>query len=229
MIENKVLIVDDEKDLANIMRDFLENEGMQVETAYNGKQAYEKLKSFQPNLVILDIMLPDDDGKEICRYIRNKSDIPIMMLSAKSSDVDQILSLGLGADEYLTKPFSPLVVVAHVKAMLRRYRNQNKPRDLDIMDYGDLKMNLKKHSLTIRGKSIDLVNKEFDVLWFLASHPGEVFTKEQIYDEVWGVDEFGEISTVTVHIRKIRSKIEEDSTSPGYIKTIWGVGYKFES
>lgn len=229
MIENKVLIVDDEKDLANIMSDFLVNEGMLVETAYNGKQAYEKLKSFQPNLVILDIMLPDDDGKEICRYIRNKSDIPIMMLSAKSSDVDQILSLGLGADEYLTKPFSPLVVVAHVKAMLRRYRNQNKPRDLDIMDYGDFKMNLKKHSLTIRGKSIDLVNKEFDVLWFLASHPGEVFTKEQIYDEVWGVDEFGEISTVTVHIRKIRSKIEEDSTSPGYIKTIWGVGYKFES
>lgn len=229
MCENRVLIVDDEKDLANIIKDFLVNDKIAAETAYSGEEAYEKFKRFQPDLMILDIMLPDVDGKEICRKIRSESDIPIMMLSAKNTDVDQILSLGLGADEYLTKPFSPLVVVAHIKAILRRLKNQKNATDPEIINYEDFVMNNKKHTCFVKGTEIQLVSKEFDLLWLLASHPGEMFTKEQIYDTIWGVDEFGEISTVTVHIRKIRAKIEADASNPRYIKTIWGVGYKFEA
>lgn len=228
-MENRVLIVDDEKDLANIIKDFLMNDGIAAEVAYSGEEAYDKFKSFQPDMMILDIMLPDEDGKEICRKIRSESDIPIVMLSAKNTDVDQILSLGLGADEYLTKPFSPLVVVAHVKAVLRRLKKQKKNTDSDLIYYENFEINNKKHTCFVNGNEIPLVNKEFDLLWLLASHPGEMFTKEQIYDAIWGVDEFGEISTVTVHIRKIRAKIEADASNPKYIKTIWGVGYKFEA
>lgn len=227
-MESKVLIVDDEKELALILRDFLHKDGIKAEVAFNGEEAYKIYKDFKPTLVILDIMLPDDDGMEICRKIRNESDIPIIMLSAKDTDVDKIISLGLGADEYLTKPFSPSVVVAQVKAHLRRYRNQSKSKSSETLYYNDFMMDSKKHKVEIDGQEVYLVGKEFSLLWFLALHSGEVFTKEQIYDEIWGKDEFGEISTVAVHIRKIRSKIETDDKKPTLIKTIWGVGYKFE-
>lgn len=226
-MDSKVLIVDDEKELALILKDYLQNEGISAQVAYTGEQAYEVFRSYKPTLVILDIMLPDDDGMEICRKIRNESDIPIIMLSAKNTDMDKILSLGLGADEYLTKPFSPTVVVAHVKALLRRYRLQSKSTSEKNIFYTDFMMDVKKHKVQVAGQNVHLVGKEFELLWFLASHESEVFTKEQLYDEVWGQDEFGEISTVTVHIRKIRSKIEIANV-PQYIKTIWGVGYKFE-
>jgi two-component system response regulator VicR len=229
MIENRILIVDDEEDLANIIKDFLEDDGMKVEIAGTGEQAYSLLKSYKPNLVILDIMLPDEDGKEICRRIRSESDIPVIMLSAKDSDIEKILALGLGADEYLTKPFSPAVMVAQVKAVLRRFRNQTRVINQDLLDFGDLCMNVKMHSVTAYGEQVNLVSKEFEVLWFLASQPGVVFTKEDIYDAVWGTEEFGEISTVTVHIRKIRAKLEKDAANPRFLKTIWGVGYKFEA
>ncbi|MBS4537364.1 response regulator transcription factor [Clostridium sp. D2Q-11] len=229
MNKRRVLIVDDEKEIADILRDFITTEGMEAMTAYNGGEAYEKFKSFSPSLVILDIMLPDNDGMEICRRIRNESDIPIIMLSAKDTDIDKIISLGLGADDYLTKPFSPAVVVAHVKAQLRRYMSTNrKSEDEDGLFIKNMKINLKKHLVEVDDKQIELVHKEFEILWLLASNAGTVFTKEQIYDEVWGVDEFGEIGTVTVHIRKLRTKIEADPAHPIYIKTIWGVGYKFD-
>lgn len=227
-MESKVLIVDDEIELALILRDFLNKDGIKAEVACNGKQAYKIFRDFKPTLVILDIMLPDDDGMEICRKIRNESDVPIIMLSAKDTDVDKIISLGLGADEYLTKPFSPSVVVAHVKALLRRYRNQSKSKTSGTIYNNDFMMDAKKHIVEVNGQDIHLVGKEFALLWFLANHAGEVFTKEQIYDEIWGKDEFGEISTVAVHIRKIRSKIEADDSKPKLVKTIWGVGYKFE-
>ncbi len=227
-MESKVLIVDDEKELALIIKDFLIKEGINSEVAYNGKEAYKLFKSFKPTLIILDIMLPDDDGMEICRRIRNESDVPIIMLSAKDTDVDKIISLGLGADEYLTKPFSPSVVVAHVKALLRRYRNQSNSQNCDSLYYNDFMMDAKKHKVEVDGIDVHLVSKEFELLWFLASNAGDVFTKERIYDEIWGKDEFGEISTVAVHIRRIRSKIETDDKKPKLIKTIWGVGYKFE-
>jgi len=227
-MDNKVLIVDDEKELALILRDFLEKEGIEVAVAFNGTESKKALDTFKPSLVLLDIMLPDDDGMEICRKIRSESDIPIIMLSAKDSDIDQILSLGLGADEYLTKPYSPAVVVAHVKALLRRYRLASTEKVDHIIDYDTFMMDSKKHIVKVHGNLVDLVSKEFDILWFLASHPSEVYTKEALYDQVWGEDEFGEISTVTVHIRKIREKIEEEPSKPEFLKTIWGVGYKFE-
>lgn len=228
-MNSKVLIVDDEKELAMILKDYLLNEDIAAEIALNGEQAYKLFKSFKPTLVVLDIMLPDDDGMEICRKIRNESDIPIIMLSAKNTDIDKILSLGLGADEYLTKPFSPSVVVAQIKALLRRYRTQNnKKNNRQEIVYDNFLIDFKKFRLQVYGKDIQLVGKEFELLWYLASHESEVFTKEQLYDAVWGEDEFGEISTVTVHIRKIRAKIEQDDSVPKFIKTIWGVGYKFE-
>jgi len=227
-MENKVLVVDDEKELANILKDFLENEGIKTQVAYSGSECEALLKSFEPNLVVLDIMLPDDDGMEICRKIRSESDIPIIMLSAKDTDIDKILSLGLGADEYLTKPYSPVVVVAHIKALLRRYRTSNKTDQTHIINRGIFTMDSKKYSVIVHDKSVKLVSKEFELLWYLASHSGDVFTKEQLYDAIWGEDEFGEISTITVHIRKIREKIEKDPSKPEFIKTIWGVGYKFE-
>lgn len=227
-MESRVLIVDDEKELALILQDFLQKDGIKAKVAFNGEQAYEAFEIFKPTLAVLDIMLPDDDGMEICRKIRNESDIPIIMLSAKDTDFDKIISLGLGADEYLTKPFSPAVVVAHIKALIRRYRTQAGTSNSQIICNDNFIMDVKKHKLEVDGQEIYLVGKEFELLWYLASNEGQVFTKEQLYDAVWGEEEFGEISTVTVHIRKIRSKIENDDSKPKLIKTIWGVGYKFE-
>lgn len=227
-MESRVLIVDDEKELALILQDFLQKDGIKAKVAFNGEQAYEAFEIFKPTLAVLDIMLPDDDGMEICRKIRNESDIPIIMLSAKDTDFDKIISLGLGADEYLTKPFSPAVVVAHIKALIRRYRTQAGTSNSQIICIDNFIMDVRKHKLEVDGQEIYLVGKEFELLWYLARNEGQVFTKEQLYDAVWGEDEFGEISTVTVHIRKIRSKIEKDDSKPKLIKTIWGVGYKFE-
>ncbi|MDA3846903.1 MAG: response regulator transcription factor [Vallitaleaceae bacterium] len=227
-MKNLVLIVDDEKELALILKDFLEKEGIETIVAFNGADSKKALDTYKPSLVILDIMLPDDDGMEICRKIRSNSDMPIIMLSAKDSDIDQILSLGLGADEYLTKPYSPAVVVAHVKALLRRYRLAKTVTMDHIIELDGFMMDSKKHIVQVHGRSVDLVSKEFEILWYLASHPGEVYTKEVLYDAIWGEDEFGEISTVTVHVRKIREKIESDPSKPEFLKTIWGVGYKFE-
>ena len=228
-MSNRVLVVDDEQELALILKDFLENDGIETAVAFNGAETYKLLNNFKPNLVILDIMLPDDNGIEICRKIRSESDIPIIMLSAKNSDIDKILSLGLGADEYLTKPYSPMVVVAHVKALLRRARMTLKTVENNIIDINNFMMDQKKHSVKVYGKIVNLVSKEFAILWYLASRPGEVFTKEELYDAIWGEEEVGEISTVTVHIRKIREKVEIDPSKPKFIKTIWGVGYKFET
>jgi len=226
-MNSTVLIVDDEKELALILKDYLKKEGIDAVTAFDGSEAYAMFNKHKPNLVLLDIMLPDDDGMEICRSIRATSDIPIIMLSAKNTDIDKILSLGLGADEYLTKPYSPAVVVAHIKALLRRYRKQGQRNNKDVICKGAFSINMKMHKVTFEDNDLHIAGKEFEVLWLLASSEGQVFTKEEIYDEVWGKDEFGEISTVTVHIRKIRSKLESGN-APQVLKTIWGVGYKFE-
>ena len=226
-MNNTVLIVDDEKELALILKDYLEKEGIDAVTAFNGQQAYALYEKHKPSLVLLDIMLPDDDGMEICRSIRSVSDIPIIMLSAKNTDIDKILSLGLGADEYLTKPYSPAVVVACIKALLRRYRKQGQSNSEEIIHKGAFTINKKMHKVTYKGMDLNIIGKEFELLWLLTSNEGQVFTKEEIYDNVWGTDEFGEISTVTVHIRKIRSKLEKGNV-PQLVKTIWGVGYKFE-
>lgn len=232
MANESILVVDDEKDLNMIVSDYLKNEQFIVESSFDGQDALEKFDRYKPDLVILDIMLPQIDGMEVCRSIRSKSKIPIIMLSAKSSDMDKILSLGLGADDYMTKPFSPAELVARVKAHLRRYNQfsekSSNDANKDILDFGDLVINNSSYTVIYKKNNVVLAAKEFGLLSFLAANPFQVFTRDQLYDKIWGFDGYGDITTVTVHIRKIREKIEENPASPTYIKTVWGVGYKFE-
>lgn len=225
----KLLIIEDDVEIANIVRDFLVVEGYEVRTTNSGKEAIEAFNSFLPQLAIIDIMLPDYDGVELCRRFRNSSDIPIIMLSAKNGDIDKILSLGLGADDYLTKPFSPTELVARVKAHLRRYLLlKNNEENNQPLIFGNMQIDERAFAVFIDGRRINFVQKEFEILLLLAKNKGRLYSREEIYDEVWGREEFGEISTVTVHIRRIRKKLEEDPANPKYIKTIWGVGYIFE-
>lgn len=226
----KILIIDDEVELAFIVRDYLIAEGYQVSVATDGEKGLEEYKKYNPNLVILDIMLPKIEGTELCRIIRNESNIPIIMLSAKNGDVDKILSLGLGADEYITKPFSPGVLVAQVKAHLRRYTQLSKiiSESNDTKKVRDILINFKSYEVRVNDKIIPLAPKEFDLLAFMMKNMNQVFTKEQLFNQVWGFDEFGDINTVTVHIRKIRQKIEKNPSNPKYIKTVWRIGYKFD-
>lgn len=223
----RLLIIDDDKELSNLLCMYLKAENFVIEKASGGKEGYIKYNSFKPSMVILDIKLPDMDGMELCRTIRMNSDIPILMLSAKSTDMDKVLSLGLGADDYVTKPFSTNELVARIKAHLRRYTSSSSHK-YDTLQYGSLIIDCKSYNVYIDNDCIDLAAKEFELLSFLAKHPNQVFSKEQIFEKVWGYDEFGDITTVTVHIRKIREKIEANPSEPKYIKTVWSVGYKFE-
>lgn len=226
----KILIVDDEVELASIVRDYLTAEGFEVSVAPDGEKGLEEYYNYKPNLVILDIMLPKIEGTELCRIIRNECNIPIIMLSAKNRDVDKILSLGLGADEYITKPFSPSVLVAQVKALMRRYTQLSitNYESKDTKKVGDIFIDFKSYEVKANGKSISLTPKEFELLTFMIRNENQVFTKEQLFNQIWGFDEFGDSSTVTVHIRKIREKIEKNPSDPKYIKTVWRVGYKFD-
>ncbi|OEH85528.1 DNA-binding response regulator [Desulfuribacillus stibiiarsenatis] len=227
-MKERILVVDDEQEICELLKDYLENEGYEVFVAYDGKQGYERFQQEKPILAILDIMLPLMEGTELCRKIRNESSIPIIMLSAKKSDIDKILSLGLGADDYMTKPFSPSELVARVKAHLRRFLQMNVSNEGQaVFTYENLQIDSKAHKVIVDGQSMELSAKEFALLHFLANHQGQVFTRDQIFDHVWGFNEYGDVNTVTVHIRRIREKIEVDPTKPKFIKTIWGVGYKF--
>lgn len=230
MALEKILIIEDEKEIAELVRDYLELEGYQVYMSFDGEQGLRDFREHNPVLVILDIMLPKIDGMEVCRSIRNESSIPILMMSAKKSDIDKILSLGLGADDYITKPFSPGELVARVKAQIRRYTLLSSPiaSKNNLIKFNELEIDNQGYNVYLSGKKINLSAKEFEILSFLALHPQQVFTREQIFDRIWGYNEFGDIKTVTVHIRKIREKIEKDPSNPIYIKTVWGVGYKFD-
>jgi DNA-binding response OmpR family regulator len=223
------MIVEDEKEIAELLRDYLREEQFEVSIVKDGEEAVRLFKEHQPQLMILDIMLPKLGGMEVCRIIRSESSIPIIMLSAKKSDVDKIIGLGLGADDYVVKPFSPGEVVARVKAQLRRANQLSLPaKESDWIRYSDFEMNIKAYELKIRNRLIPCSAKEFQVLHFFALHPNQVLTREQIYRHVWGFEEDGgDLNTVTVHIKKIREKIEADPSSPVFIKTVWGVGYKF--
>lgn len=229
MSQEKILVVDDESEISEIIKDYLKAEDFQVVLAFDGEQALHKYEEFQPDLMILDIALPKMDGMEVCRIVRAQSAIPILMLSAKKSDIDKILALGLGADDYITKPFSPGELVARVKAQLRRYTrlSLNVPHS-KTLKYGDMEIDQRAYTVTVSGCQVPLSVKEFEILSFLAMHPLQVFTREQIFNHIWGFDTYGDINTVTVYIKKIREKIEADPAVPKYIKTVWGVGYKFE-
>jgi two-component system, OmpR family, response regulator VanR len=231
MDKETILIADDEKEIRDLVDIYLKNEGYNTLKAENGAEALKLLKSNEIHLIILDIMMPKMDGIEACMKVRAEHNVPIIMLSAKSEDMDKILGLTTGADDYITKPFNPLELVARVKSQLRRYirlNNGANAKKEGVMEVEDLTINIETHEIRIEGKEIKLTPREFDILELLARNRGIVFSIERIYDLVWKEEFIQSDNTVMVHIRKIREKIEENPRKPKYIKTVWGVGYKIE-
>ncbi|MDD4371997.1 MAG: response regulator transcription factor [Anaerostipes sp.] len=227
---SKVLIVEDELSIAELEKDYLELSSFEVEIETDGSKGMHRALHEEFDMVILDIMLPGTDGFEICKQIREKKDIPILMVSAKKEDIDKIRGLGLGADDYITKPFSPSELVARVKAHLARYHRliANNVQENDIIEIRGLKIDRTARRVYIDGEEKAFTTKEFDLLTFLASHPNRVFTKEELFNKIWDMESLGDIATVTVHIKKIREKIEVNTAKPQYVETIWGVGYRFK-
>jgi len=221
----KVLVVDDDYNIAELIRLYLEKEGHEVNTVYSGKAALDAFYSWTPDIVILDIMLPEIDGYDICRQIRKVNSIPIIMLTARGETFDKVLGLELGADDYLVKPFEPKELIARVKAVLRRANSFEGAAEEVV--YPQLVINKSDYSITFRGKRVDLPPKELELFYFLASHPNQVFTREQLLERLWGYDFMGDSRTVDVHIKRLREKFS-DETLRWEIKTVWGVGYKFE-
>jgi DNA-binding response OmpR family regulator len=228
----KVLIIEDEQCIAELERDYLEIDGFEADIELNGRTGLQRALQGNYAIIILDVMLPEIDGFEICRTIRSKSNVPIIIVSAKKEDIDKIRGLGLGADDYMTKPFSPAELVARIKSHLARY---NRLFDQKVVDRNDelkikgLVINKRSRRVHLNGREIQFTTKEFDLLVFLAENPDRVFSKVQIFEKIWGVDNLGEIATVAVHIRRIREKIESDTSNPEYIETIWGTGYRLNN
>ena len=225
----KILIVEDEVSIAELERDYLEISGFEVQLCHDGESGKKAALSNSYDLIILDVMLPKVDGFELCKLIREHKDTPVIMVSAKKEDIDKIRGLGLGADDYITKPFSPSELVARVKAHMSRYERLLGTANQinDILEIRALKIDKTARTVTVNGEEKLLTAKEFDLLAFLAANPNHVFSKEDLFREIWSLESVGDIATVTVHIKKIREKIEIDSTKPQYIETIWGVGYRF--
>ncbi len=226
----KILVVDDEEDIVEFIKIYLEEEGYEVVTAYDGEEALEMVRMESPHLIILDIMLPKVDGFEICRQIRTEKTVPIIILSARKTDaVDKIVGLELGADDYMIKPFETKELVARVKALLRRaYREEYRLKSPSgNITFKELTIDVQRRQVFIRGESPKLTAKEFDLLLFLASRPGRVYSRNQLLDEVWGHEYIVGPRTVDVHIRRLREQIEKDEIKPEYIQTVWSVGYKF--
>ena len=227
---SKILIVEDEEAIADLEKDYLELSGFEVEIASDGTLGLKKALEEEFHLVILDLMLPGVDGFEICRQIREVKNIPIIMVSAKKDDIDKIRGLGLGADDYMTKPFSPSELVARVKAHLNRYERlvSSNVKENSIIEIRGIKIDKTARRVWVNGEEKNFTSREFDLLTFLAENPNHVFTKEELFRKIWDMDSVGDIATVTVHIKKIREKIEVNSAKPQYIETIWGVGYRFK-
>lgn len=226
----KVLIVEDEVAIAELEKDYLELSGFEVETEHAGDTGLKRSLEEEFNLIILDLMLPGMDGFEICRQIREKKNTPIIMVSAKKDDIDKIRGLGLGADDYMTKPFSPSELVARVKAHMARYERlvNSNVQENDIVEIRGIKIDKTARRVWVDGEERTFTTKEFDLLTFLAQNPNHVYTKDELFKEIWDMESVGDIATVTVHIKKIREKIEKQSSKPQYIETIWGVGYRFK-
>ena len=227
---SRILIVEDEVAIADLEKDYLELSGFEVEVANDGQTGLDKALFGDFDLVILDLMLPGVDGFEICRKVRAEKNTPIIMVSAKKEDIDKIRGLGVGADDYMTKPFSPSELVARVKAHLARYDRlvSNSKNNNNIIEIRGIKIDKTARRVFVNGEEKPFTTKEFDLLTFLAENPNHVFTKEELFKEIWDMDSIGDIATVTVHIKKIREKIELDTSKPQYIETIWGVGYRFK-
>lgn len=227
---SKILIIEDEEAIADLEKDYLELSDFEVEIENTGDSGLERAVSGDFDLVILDLMLPGIDGFEVCKKIREEKNIPIIMVSAKKDDIDKIRGLGLGADDYMTKPFSPSELVARVKAHMARYDRLvgSNQKVNDIIEIRGLKIDKTARRVYLDGEEKIFTTKEFDLLTFLAENPNHVYTKEELFREIWDMDSIGDIATVTVHIKKIREKIEFDTAKPQYIETIWGVGYRFK-
>ncbi len=225
MASTKILVVDDDVNICEIIRLYLEKEGYEVLTAMDGKQAIEMFKEQAPGLVLLDIMLPIVDGRQVCSEIRRISNIPIIMLTAKGETFDKVLGLELGADDYIVKPFEPKELVARIKAVLRRYNNKDDTEK--ELTFPNMSINLSTYELKLGGKVVEVPPKELELLYFLCANKNKVFTREQLLEQVWGFDYFGDSRTVDVHVKRIREKIEPYEKNWS-LKTVWGVGYKFE-
>lgn len=229
-MSKKILIIEDDQSIAELERDYLEIEGFQADIAPDGKSGLEAAIHHHYDLILLDVMLPHMDGFELCKQIRKEKNIPILMVTAKHEDIDKIRGLGLGADDYIVKPFSPSELVARVKAHLARYQRLIQTDTLkDEIHIRGLHLNTVSRQVYINGKEVNFTTKEFDLLTFFARHPNQVFSKDHLFESIWGFDAMGDNATVTVHVKKIRKKIEKDTSDPQYIQTVWGSGYRLKS
>ena len=227
---SRILIIEDEESIAELEKDYLELSDFEVQVENDSRKGLDKALAEEFDLIVLDLMLPGMDGFEICKRIREKSDVPILMVSARKDDIDKIRGLGLGADDYMTKPFSPSELVARVKAHMARYQRlvgAAQPKN-DIIEIRGLKIDKTARRVWVDGVEKPFTTKEFDLLTFLAENPNHVFSKDELFRRIWNMDSVGDIATVTVHIKKIREKVEYDTSNPQYIETIWGVGYRFK-
>jgi DNA-binding response OmpR family regulator len=231
MTEKHILVVEDEPSIAEVVGLYLQRAGYQVQTAADGKAAMQMLESHIPDLVVMDVMLPEIDGLSLTRWLRDRSDVPIIMLTARREEIDRIAGLEMGADDYVVKPFSPQELVSRVRAVLRRVTRASSPEgehSEQPLSFGDLVIDAPSRTVTLGGTDIVLTAKEFDLLHLLAKHPRHVYSRDQLLERIWGGAAYIDPSTVTVHIRRVREKIETDPSNPDHLVTVWGVGYKFE-
>jgi len=225
---SRILIVEDDNNILQLEKDYLEASGFEIDYSLDGKSGMEKALENEYDLILLDIMLPEVDGFEICRQIRENKNTPIILVSAKKEDADKIDGLGFGADDYIVKPFSPSELVARVKAHISRYKRLTNPDSDGVLEVGQMKLNRDTGDVTVGDMEITMTKKEFEVLYLMASNPDSVFSKNELFEKVWGYDSLGDTSTLTVHINRIRDKLKEADPSTDYIKTIWGRGYRFK-
>ena len=223
----KILVVDDDVNICDLLRLYFENEGYEVKTANDGAEGISYFKMYEPDIVLLDIMLPKKDGWQVCREIRESSSKPVIMLTAKGEVIDKVLGLELGADDFVVKPFEIKELSARVKAVLRRYSSRDNQNDDEVVKFDNIEISRQKYELKLRGKAVDIPPKELELLYFLASNVNRVFTRDQLLDKVWGFDYLGDSRTVDVHVKRLREKLEGVSDK-WTLKTVWGVGYKFE-
>lgn len=225
----RILIVEDDKAIAELERDYLEANDYKVDICEDGESGLQKALNEDYALVLLDVMLPKEDGFQVCKKLRNEKNIPIILVSAKREDIDKIRGLGLGANDYIVKPFNPSELIARVKSQIANYeRLTSKPKEEEnVLHIDNLRINIDSHEVFLDNNLIVLPNKEFELLVFLTKHPNIVFSKDQLFEKIWGLDAIGEISTVTVHVNRVREKIEKDTANPKFIETVWGSGYRF--
>ncbi len=226
-MSTKILVIDDDANICELLRIFLENEGYKVKSAGDGAEGIAAFKAYEPDLVLLDIMLPKKDGWQVCREIREMSQKPIIMITAKGEVFDKVLGLELGADDFIVKPFDTKEISARVKAVLRRYTAHNRTDEDEVVKFENIEISLRKYELKLNGKAVDIPPKELELLYFLASNYNRVFTRDQLLDKVWGFDYLGDSRTVDVHVKRLREKLEGVSDKWN-LKTVWGVGYKFD-